>query len=336
MVRFPAWLQPGDTIGVTSPSAGVSGAGADRVDFAVEWLRDRGYEVVVGECMDGSGITSAPAEQRAAELTAMLCDPTIRCVVPPWGGETAIDIVDLLDWDALVSAEPTWVVGFSDISTLLVPITTRLDWATVHGDNLADTPYRPPTGLTSWLDLVSGPGPHVQRDSGLVATWRDLEQAPRTERWRTVGEGSWRLHGAESLEVTGRLVGGCIETMVNLAGTPYGDVAAFGDRYADDGLVVYVEASEDEAATICRNLHGLRLAGWFTHAKAILVGRTSAPDHPQMTQEEGVLDALDRLGLPIVLDVELGHVPPHLPLVNGALGTVTVADGRHEISQLLR
>lgn len=147
MLRFPAALMRGDKIGVTAPSAGVEGPGADRIDFCVSWLRKAGYDVVVGDCMDGSGITSGPARARAAELTQMLCDPSIRCVVPPWGGETAIDLLDLLDWDALAAAAPTWLVGYSDLSTLLLPLTTRLGWATLHGDNLADTPYEPPAGL---------------------------------------------------------------------------------------------------------------------------------------------------------------------------------------------
>lgn len=155
-------------------------------------------------------------------------------------------------------------------------------------------------------------------------------------RWREVGRGSWRLWGADSLAVTGRLIGGCIETIANLAGTPYGDVRAFGEQHAADGLIVYLEASEDEAATICRNLHGLRLAGWFEHAKAILIGRTSAADNPHLTQEEAVLDALGRLDLPIVFDVEIGHVPPHLPLVNGATASVTVDEETREITQELR
>ena len=336
MIRYPAPLRPGDTIAVTSPSAGVEGPAAARIDFCLEWLRSEGFDVVVGDCMDGSGITSAPAEQRAAELTAMLCDPDVRCVLPPWGGETAIDLVDLLDWDALAAAEPTWLVGYSDISTLLLPITTRLGWATIHGDNLADIPYRPPIGLLPWRALAAGPGPHVQRDSGVVAGWRPFEDDPRATEWREVGRGSWRLHGADSLVASGRLIGGCVETLANLAGTPYGDVRAFGEAHADDGLIVYVEVAEDDAATICRNLHGLRLAGWFDHAVAILVGRTSAPDHPQLTQEQAVIDALGRLGLPIVLDVEIGHVPPHLPLVNGALATVTVDGDRREVVQELR
>jgi muramoyltetrapeptide carboxypeptidase len=42
-LRLPAPLRPGDTIGVTAPSAGVTGAGAERIDFYVGWLRERGY-----------------------------------------------------------------------------------------------------------------------------------------------------------------------------------------------------------------------------------------------------------------------------------------------------
>ena len=335
MVRFPHPLRPGDRIGVTSPSAGVSPGAARRIEFCIDWLRDVGYEVVVGDVMDGSALTSGPAAERAAELTAMLCDPSIRCVLPPWGGETAIDLVDLLDWDALAAAEPTWLVGYSDLSTLLVPITTRLGWATIHGDNLADTPYTAPDGLLSWLELAAGTGPHRQRASGLIADWWRFDEDATATTWKPVGRGGWSLHGADTLDTTGRLVGGCIETLGNLAGTPYGDVPAFGRAHADDGLVVYLEAAEDGAAAICRNLHGLRLAGWFDQARAVLIGRTSAPDHPQVSQREAVLDALGRLGLPIVFDLEIGHVPPHLPLVNGALAHVVVGDTHQQLTQTL-
>jgi muramoyltetrapeptide carboxypeptidase LdcA involved in peptidoglycan recycling len=41
------------------------------------------------------------------------------------------------------------------------------------------------------------------------------------------------------------------------------------------------------------------------------------------------------LGVPIVLDVEVGHTQPFLPLVNGALARVVVDGDRHEITQTL-
>ena len=46
-------------------------------------------------------------------------------------------------------------------------------------------------------------------------------------------------------------------------------------------------------------------------------------------------DALGGLGIPVVLDVECGHVPPQMPFVNGALGRVVVDGARQEVTQTL-
>lgn len=69
-LRFPTPLRPGDTIGVTSPSSGVWGPAAVRIDFCVAWLRRRGFEVVVGDCMDGTTHISAPGWRRCTATTS--------------------------------------------------------------------------------------------------------------------------------------------------------------------------------------------------------------------------------------------------------------------------
>ena len=248
------------------------------------------------------------------------------------GGVTAIDLVDLLDYDAIAASDPTWVVGFSDSTTWMVPLTLRAGLATLHGDNLADTPYAAPDGLAHWLDLAAATAPLTQRASGLVADWWRFEEDPSAATWKDAGAGTWEVIGGGTVDATGRLIGGCAETMAAIAGTPYGDVAGFGREHGD--LVVYVEASDAEAFTICRHLHTLRLAGWFDHATAILVGRTSAPgSEGGFGQRDAVVDALGMLDVPIVLDVEIGHVPPHLPLLNGALARVVVDGDTREITQ---
>ena len=263
----------------------------------------------------------------------MLTDPSIRAVVPPWGGETAIDLLDQLDYDAIAAAEPSCLVGYSDSSTYMLPITLRTGLATLHGDNLADTPYAVPDGLVSWLDVAGATGPVTQRDSGLVAGWVRFEEDPTATRWREVGTGSWSVLGGGTVEARGRLVGGCLDTVAALAGTPYGDVPAFGREHGP--LVVYLEACDATAFDTCRLLHGLRYAGWFEHAAAVLVGRPSAPDSDGFTQRDAVEDALGMLDVPVVLDLEIGHVPPHLPLVNGAVADVVVDGDRRAVVQHL-
>ncbi|WP_371671617.1 LD-carboxypeptidase [Streptomyces sp. NBC_00289] len=339
-VRYPRPLRPGDRIGVTSPSSGVPKELRGRLDVAIGDLEARGYEVVVGRCMDGAGHLSAPAAERAAELTDLLTDPAVRAVVPPWGGETAIDLLPLLDFDRLREAEPTWVVGFSDMSTIITPLTLRAGVATVHGNNLMDTPYRVPEGLLSWLDVVAAPqgGPFTQTPPGRHRStgWDDYRLHPGVRELTLDTPGGWtRLDGDGDVDVEGRLIGGCVETLANLTGTPCLDVASFVRESAPEGLLVYVEAAEDGAFAICRNLHGMRLAGFFDAANAVLVGRTGAPDAPTLTQYEAVVDALGPLNVPIIADVECGHVPPYLPLVNGARARVVHTATRSELTQTL-
>lgn len=327
-IRYPAPLMPGDRIGVTSPSSGVAPRHRPRLDFCLDFLRQKDYEVIIGDCMDGSRYVSAPAVERASELTAMLIDPTIRVVIPPWGGELAIDLLPHLDWSRIAAAEPTWLVGFSDISTLITPLTLRTGIATLHGNNLMDTPYAVPAPLLSWLDIaVCTPGTSFEQ--GPAGRYRasgfdDWEQNPTITKYNLDTPGVWtRLDGSGDVVVSGRLIGGCIETLSNLSGTPYANVASFAADHAPEGLLVYVEAAEESSYDIGRRLHGMKLAGWFNTANAVLVGRTVAPGHPDLSQHDAVLNALGDLGIPIIADVECGHVAPYLPIVNGASGALT-------------
>jgi muramoyltetrapeptide carboxypeptidase LdcA involved in peptidoglycan recycling len=340
-IRYPAPLRPGDTIAVTSPSSGVTAEERARLEFAVTGLRNRGYAVVVGDCMDGARHVSAPARDRARELTAFLTDPVIRAVIPPWGGDLAIDLLALLDWDAIDAADPTWFVGLSDISTLMTPMTLLTGVATVHGNNLMETPYRVPEGLVGWLDIATAkPGSTViQTSPGRFRAegWDDFVSQPDVTTMTLDTAGSWRRldAGGGVIDVTGRLIGGCLDTVCNLVGTPFADLSTFADAHAPEGLIVYIEAADQDALTICGHLHGMRLAGFFDRANAVLVGRTRAPDAPTMTQHEAVLDALAGLGIPIIGDVECGHVQPFMPIVNGALGRVRHGDGRSSLEQIL-
>ena len=209
----------------------------------------------------------------------MLTDPAMRAVVPPWGGELAVEVLPLLDLEAIAAAEPTWLVGYSDLSTLLVAITARTGIATLHAANLLDTPYALPAPFKPWDEVAATPaggtveqGPSERHRGGGYDGWeREPEiAAPRLDtptRWR-------RLDADAPLHARGRLIGGCIETVSVLAGTPFGDVSAL----AGDGLIVYVEASDQPALDIARGLWRLRLAGGSTRRPRCWSGaRTRRP-----------------------------------------------------------
>jgi muramoyltetrapeptide carboxypeptidase len=343
-IRYPAPLRPGDRIAVTSPSAGVGTQLRARLDFCIKHLHSLGYDVVVGDCMDGSGVTSGPAPARAAELTAMLVDPAIRAVVPPWGGELAIDLLPLLDFEAIGAAEPTWLVGYSDLTTVMVPLTLRTGIATLHGSNLMDTPYAVPPPLLPWLAAATAPARSELRQ-GAAAAYRsgahdNYAFHPQVREMTLNTPGRWKRLGARDdaetqVCATGRMIGGCLETVSMLPGSPYGDVADFAARHAQEGLLVYVEVAEADAVAAARMLHHLRLAGWFDRANAVLVGRTAGLSSGHFSQHDALVHALGDLSVPVLYDLDLGHIPPQLAIVNGALATVELTPATATLVQRL-
>jgi len=353
-IVYPRPLVPGDTIVVPAPSSGVPGELSARFEAAVAALESRGFRADAGVLARTGGLTPAPALERAAELTAAFARPEARAVLPPWGGDLAIDLVDRLDWAAL-AADPTWFVGWSDISTLLLPLTILTGVATVHGANLMDEPWELPEEFVRWTDVVcAAPGSTIEqrsaprRRSREWGAWAD-EPLGRDDayeeptRWSLLdgGTGAGAGAGADSdadaaeLRVDGRLIGGCLETVSLLAGSPAGDVRGFAERHAPEGLIVYLEVSQSDAVTAARLFVSLRLAGWFEHANAVLIGRTAADPGPDLGHREAVRLALGDLGIPVILDVDAGHQPPQMPLVNGALAEVVLRGDRAVIRQHL-
>lgn len=317
---------------------GVPGSAVQRLQDAAESLRSKGYLVTLGEHATRPGLVSAPADERARELSGAFAGPA-RAILPPWGGELAIELIDRLDWQTM-AATPPWFVGWSDISTLLMPLTITTGVATLHGANLMDEPWELPVEFHRWTDVASlGEGASFtqsmapRRRSRPWSTWeeepldRDSAYAEAT-RWES-------LDGQDPVRFRGRLIGGCLETVSLLAGSPFGDVPSFARRHAPEGVIVYLEVSDGDAITAARLLRSLRLAGWFEHATGILMGRTDAPDSPELTQREAVERALGDLGIPVIVNFDTGHQSPQMPLVNGALAEVELSGGVGRITQHL-
>jgi muramoyltetrapeptide carboxypeptidase len=341
-VRYPRALSAGDQISVPTPSMGVPAELHARLDRAVHDLEQRGFTVDVGRHARRDGLVPAPAAERRAELLAAFVGPA-RAVLPPWGGELAIELVESMDWEAL-AADPTWFVGWSDISTLLMPLTIVTGVASLHGANLMDEPWELPTEFRRWTEVAAlSEGESFtqfaapRRRSRPWGAWAD-EPLDRDAAYESPT--GWRALGSDApsdtpVRMRGRLIGGCLETVSLLAGTRFGDVPGFARRHAPEGVIVYLEVAEADAPTALRLLWSLRLAGWFSRATGILIGRTDAAGVDGLSQLDAVERALGDLGIPVIVDFDIGHQPPQFPLVNGALAEVELVGGRGRITQFL-
>ncbi|MGY6215721.1 S66 family peptidase [Methylolobus aquaticus] len=344
-VRFPKPLARGNVIGITSPSAGVKPELEPRMRFAYAWLKQLGYAVREGHCLWGTTLRSAPARQRALELQQMLRDESLAGVFPPNGGELLIDILPWIDFGSLSRAEPKWLLGYSDMSTFMFPYTVMTQIATLNGTNLWEAPIDPTDAhLAYWNDIVTlAPGSRFTQtpatryqphDSDWSTLPYDTTAFDRTApvRWKCLGHEHDR---AFSFRAEGRLIGGTLDVIMMLCGSPWGDVNAFACRCAPEGLLIYLDNCDFNTAQYCRALHQLKLAGWFRRANALLIGRTGAEVIEGFTQRQALMDALRDLSIPILYDVDVGHLPPQLILVNGAQATLSFGPGQISLTQTL-
>lgn len=308
-ITYPTPLRAGGRIEVPAPSMGVPEELHERLRAAAASLTNRNLDVHVRDHATIGGLVPASTADRILDLHDSFRSG--GAVLPPWGGELAIELLDGIDWAAL-AATRTWFVGWSDISTLLLPLTTLTGLATMHGANLMDEPWELPTEFHRWTDVASmSAGSSFEqrsaprRRSRPWAAWSeeplDRDRAYETPtRWRTLDSG-------QDITMSGRLIGGCLETVSLLAGTPYGDVPRFAREHAPEGTLVYLEASGSDSISVLRMLRSLRLAGWFEDAKGVLIGRTNGLDTPELSQEDAVRRALGDLDLPVILDFDTGH-----------------------------
>ena len=338
-IRYPNPLVPGNTIGVTASSAPVHPDLRLRFDHCALVVRKLGFDVREGQCLLGDSIVSADAPARASEFMAMMRDPDIHAIMPPWGGELQINTLPLIDFDALARTPAKWFAGWSDGTTYNLPLLTMTGTATLHGMNFMDAAFTPAPGAAWWRDVLmlrSGQSFIQQAIGKHQRGFKDYKTHPTVEAYDLTESAPWKILGAErAVQVRGRLIGGCLEIAGKLIGTDYGDVARFAHDYAPEGLLIYLENCETSAPEACRMLHQFKLAGWFKRANAVLLGRTSAADAHNFTQDNAIADALGSLGIPVIYNMDIGHVPPQLLLVNGALAEVRYADAHGSIAQTL-
>ncbi|MDO3413191.1 LD-carboxypeptidase [Saccharibacillus sp. CPCC 101409] len=323
MIRYPL-LEEKTTIGITAPSSGIGPDLHDWLKQAIRKMEGLGFSVATGDTVwTEHKAKSAPAKLRAEELNRMLRDDRIGLVLPPWGGELLIEVLEYIDWEQIGDK---WLLGYSDISLLLLAVTLNTGLATAHGTNLLDLRGKYDDKTTAaWREALETPhgGSFIQHSSvRYQKEWNAQQAAPGV--FHLTEPTVWKSVSGGDVGLKGRLLGGCIDVIRHLAGTPYGDVRAFRERHMPDEPVLwYLENCEMNTADLRRSLVQLKLAGWFENCAGLMFGRSPA-NAPVggYTAEDVYRDMAEELGVPVLYDIDCGHMPPQLTLINGALATV--------------
>ena len=294
---WPRPLASGDLVAVVAPSGPVAPA---RLAGGVALLESWGLRVRlqprVLSTYEPLTYLAADDHGRADDFTTAWADPTVAAVWAARGGYGAQRMVDLVDWPVLRAAGRKPFVGFSDITALHSRLGRDLDQVTVHG---------PVLGSAGQLD-----------DADSVAALRGLIME-RPEPGTVLVEGRSAVSGVGH----GRLVGGNLSLIAADVGVePPPEVSA---------IAVFEDVGED-GYRIDRMLTQLLRSRWFDQVTGVVVGEfgpaAGASPISSGLAAAVITDRLERLRIPVLIDVAVGHGSRNLALPLGA--AVTLAAGR--------
>ena len=77
----------------------------------------------------------------------------------------------------------------------------------------------------------------------------------------------------------------------------------------------------------------MKHAGWFSHVKGFLIGRPLVFGQELMGLDHyrAVTDLLEEYRVPIIMDADIGHLPPMMPLICGSYASVKAQGNTLEI-----
>lgn len=325
-MQYPNALVAGSKIAVCAFSSGVDEAFHPRLSLALAHFKQLGFELVLDPNLKHNHQhVSANKEVRAQQLMQCLLDDTIDAIMPPWGGELAMELLPLLDFAQLQSAKPKWLIGFSDVSTLQVALSTRLNWASMHTANLMQlVPNQSDSTTTAFYNAITlkkGDSFTQTASSHFEADYADVINSPDAA-YNLTQKTCWKTLNWPSEGVSGRLIGGCLDTLIFTLDSPYCDLQGFCQHYEKEGVILYIENAELSPTAWLRALLMLKYKGHFERINALFVGRHAASTANKQIDFTLALTQAE-LDIPIIYDMDIGHQPPNLTLINGALCEVS-------------
>jgi muramoyltetrapeptide carboxypeptidase len=295
-------LRDGGTIGVGAFASSYDMR--SEVERGVEWWESRGYRVKLAPGVyTRDDYVAGDARSRADDLHALFAAQEVDVVQTLQGGFGSSELISHLDFD-LIAANPKPFVGYSDITSLHVPIRQRAGFPTFYGYGLMGVGDRDTSEFTR---------------ERLLAVLRgdvtgEVPPDPDDPYVRAIGPG----------RATAPLVGGCLWLLLQSMGTAW--------EVDLDGAIFFFEDVDAPPWYVDGMLTQLRLAGKLENVVGVVVGemvkcdwREGRPEWMRTKSLEDVLEEhLEPLHVPVIYKLPLGH-GKHLATL--PLGVTCTLDG---------
>ena len=336
---YPKFPEKGSSLGICAPSAGV-GHKIKLFDKSLAALKSAGFDIIETASVRNDNIRSADAKTRGKEFNFLVNNPDVEMIVSAAGGDYNIEMLPYLDMETLANY-PKWIAGASDPTNIMYYVTTKLDIATMYGFN---------AGSFDWDTLHEFQNNSFELMRGNTIKQYSFDKYDSNTDFSISdiileGDVNWQLSmpgideiidisspsESPKLIAEGRLIGGCIDCIAKLIGTPYDGTRFFVKKYPRK--IWFLDNFAMTSFDLYLTMMQMKYCGYFKGTKAIVFGRTMFPDK---SDEEYIAQLRQAIpDIPFIWNADIGHVKPCFTVINGAYGRVTCAQGKGTLEQAL-
>jgi muramoyltetrapeptide carboxypeptidase len=274
----PQRLVPGDTIGLISPGSILPEPGL--YDEIIQTISDLGFHVEVGaNARKSYGNLAGTDAARADDLNQMFSNPDIDAVMPFRGGWGSNRILDLIDFDT-IRKNPKALIGFSDITSLLISIYAKTGLVTFHG----------PVGKSVWNDFT-------------FSSFKEILMSNRKAMLENKTDSGIDFSVITPGVAEGKLIGGNLTVLTSMLGSDY-----LPDW---QGAILFVEDVGEEIYRIDRMLTQLKLNGILNKISGFIFGtcvNCEKGNKNSLSLEQVLKDHIQVLGVPSYYGSMIGHI----------------------------
>lgn len=305
-------------VGIISPSNNFLETFPNRQKEGIKNLNDINIDVVFSKnAIRNNDYTKKSIEERLEEFNEIL-DANLDVIIASMGGYTSIQILDKIDYEKIKNKD-TIICGFSDITALLLAIYVKTKKEVLYGPvytvNLCDYGGIDEYTKNSLLDNIEGKEIEYKPSKYIIneyIDWEELEknrivkkQQNKNNDWIIIKEGNAK----------GKLIGGNLPTLLLILGTEYLPIEEFNDR------ILFLETCDTNILEFCSYLESLRLKGVLDRVKAIMFGKFDT-DEMNDSIKDFLTDYMKEYNIPIICNMDFGHVFPILTLPIGREATI--------------
>jgi len=317
-------LKKGDIIGIVTPSSPAAGIFPERFIRGINQIKNMGFQVnIASHAKTVSGQVAAKPIERAQDINEMFANKKISAILTTLGGNHSCELLPYLDW-YIISKNPKPFIGYSDITVLHHAIAQRSKQIVYYGPTLltefAEFPNMPYESNKFFSELFL-----KEKQSIKIFPFRSI--AGRGYDWSNSKPVGKIFHDAPNLvkirpgKASGVILGGCIEALERLRGTPY---------WPDlSGALLFLESSKENYDSI---LWEVLIADYYNmgvweKVSGIILGNKNWTQNEINHLSSIFYKVTINHPIPIIFGLPFGHISPIVTIPMYGLALLNADDG---------